>query len=135
MNRVEDILEKTAFQIKAEGSGMDPLVGDGDIVLCSTDAPQNGDFAVVSVDDGPAELYRLCEYPQAILLYRTGFPDPGLYFCPNELGRLRFWGRVVGVVRALPCSRRPEDSDISPDISPDADILPDTERSGCSGCV
>ncbi|MGN0663399.1 MAG: LexA family protein [Faecalibacterium sp.] len=128
MNQLESILEAADFMMQAEGNGMPPYVVDGDIVLCSADKSQNGEFVVVSVDGGPAELYRMSEHPNITLLFRTGYPDPGLYFHPDELDRLRVLGRVLGVVRAFPCFQ----SSVDNDTTPAADALSTTERSVCN---
>ena len=99
MNTLETILERCAFQMTATGTGMAPLVLDGDVVLCSFEQPENGDLAVVSIDGGPAELWRLATLENGLFyVFRPGCAAV-LFTAEEAAERLKFWGRVTGIVR------------------------------------
>ena len=111
MSTLEDILAGVAFQMQATGSSMAPAVLDGDVVPCSARQPRNGEIAIVSIDDGPAEMWRLSTHASGLIrLFRPN--SPSKFFKPEEAAGLKFWGTVVGIVRPFP---QPANENAAPD--------------------
>ena len=84
------------FWLLVKGDSMSPVFTDRDLVLVQKDAPvESGTIMVVVIDDDEGFIKQVSVLEDTVTLHSFNPAYPPMVFGGNELGRLRFIGRVI----------------------------------------